>query len=114
MTAQLAPGASIWLPGTAATPFVRGTLLSSAPGLVARLDDGSTVEPADEAQLSLANESTERDNTSLLNLSDATLLANTRERCAPSAPPSPHVRTAPRLTPHPTRAPRLPPQISRR
>ena len=60
-------------------PFVLATVLTSAPKLTVKLPDGSELSP-DPSSISIANQNTEADNTALVNLSDATLLANTKER----------------------------------
>ena len=57
-------------------PFVLATVLTSAPKLTVKLPDGSELSP-DPSSISIANQNTEADNTALVNLSDATLLAAT-------------------------------------
>ena len=75
---ELRKGAQVWIPASGAEPFEKGEVLETDP-IVVQFPNGREATPRG-AEVSLANEHTENDNTSLVNLSDATLLANTRER----------------------------------
>lgn len=77
-TVALRKGAKVWIPSSGDEPFEQGEVLELEP-LVVSFPSGREVSPRG-ADVSLANEHTEEDNTALVNLSDATLLANTRER----------------------------------
>ena len=80
---SLAPGHKVWVPATQKAdehPYELAEVLSAGDPLKVRLvATGETCSPAADGVF-LANQDTCADNTSLLMISDATLLANTRDR----------------------------------
>jgi hypothetical protein len=99
------------VPSTGATaeerPYQLAEVLSTDPLKCFLVGSGEFVMPAAD-QVYLANTKTEKDNTSLLMSSDATLLANTEERFikdeVPFATPPSAVTAAPRAAPPPAAA----------
>ena len=80
--ASLAEGTKVWVPASGnkdESPYELAEVMSTNPFKCFLVASGGFAMPAEEAVFR-ANPSTENDNTALLAISDATLLANTRER----------------------------------
>ena len=81
--ASLAEGTKVWVPAASGnkdeSPYELAEVMSTNPFKCFLVASGGFAMPAEEAVFR-ANPSTENDNTALLAISDATLLANTRER----------------------------------
>lgn len=78
---QVAEGSRVWIAASADNadePFALCAVTALSPLTVRPVGGGAEFEPADGA-VSLVNHAMERDNTNLQMLSEATLLANTRD-----------------------------------
>ena len=85
----IAKGSAVWVPSKGPEePFVLGHVLVASPRIKVKLASGEEIELA-EADVNLANKNIERDNTSLLSLSDATRAEPGRSRPKYSFYPSP-------------------------